>query len=173
MKDIHTINLKFLVLPLLLLCFHTTEAQTRIGYTSVEMILPRMPEYPGYEKDVKTFQQRLDVEMENSVKNARNRLAEYQDDMGLSALREEMDRLEGKRREKAKMNEEKLAQYRMERIRPLQEKMQTAINEVAKEGGFTFILNNTLGDGIASILFGIEKDDITPALCKKLGIRLP
>ncbi len=41
---------------------------------------------------------------------------------------------------------------------------------VAKEGGYTYVLNQAVGAGIPSILYGKESDNLTEAIAKRLGI---
>lgn len=54
-----------------------------------------------------------------------------------------------------------------ELVAPLLEKAQNAIDEVAKENGYTYILDTSTG----TLLFYQDSDDIMPLVKKKLGIQ--
>lgn len=72
-----------------------------------------------------------------------------------------------KRIEEFQSNSETImAQKEQELLQPLIERAKTAINEVAKEKGYTYILDT--GTGV--VVFFDETDDITPFVKKKLGI---
>ena len=59
-----------------------------------------------------------------------------------------------------------IMQKEQELLQPLIERAKTAINEVAKEKGYTYILDT--GTGV--VVFFDDTDDITPFVKKKLGI---
>ncbi len=61
---------------------------------------------------------------------------------------------------------------RQELLEPVLEKLQAAIDAVAAEQGYTYILNQSTGSGVSVLLHGPEEADITEALMKKLGIEL-
>ena len=65
---------------------------------------------------------------------------------------------------------ERLMKRRMDLLKPVQDKLQVAIDATAKEGGYTYILNQAVGEGIPSILFGKDSDNLTTVIAKKLGI---
>ena len=51
-------------------------------------------------------------------------------------------------------------------LQPIIDKAKNAINEVAKEGSFTYILDSSVG----VVLYSVESDDILPLVKKKLGL---
>ena len=63
--------------------------------------------------------------------------------------------------------EDKLAAKREELIGPILEKAQKAIDEVAKENGYTYVFDTSAG----SILFSNESNDIMPLVKTKLGLQ--
>jgi len=48
--------------------------------------------------------------------------------------------------------------------------MEAAIDKVARENGFTFIMNQTTSSGISTILYGPEEADITTQVMSELNI---
>ena len=59
---------------------------------------------------------------------------------------------------------------RNELMQPLLNKLQAAIDAVAEENGYTYILNQTSG---TNILYGVEQFDVTQLIAAKLGITIP
>jgi outer membrane protein len=53
---------------------------------------------------------------------------------------------------------------------PINRKIGNAIEEVAKEQGYTFILNPQIQGSIDIVLYGDDKYDISPLVLKKLGV---
>jgi len=53
---------------------------------------------------------------------------------------------------------------------PIYKKIGKAIEEVAKENGFTFIINPQLSNGGDILLFSDEKFNISDLVLKKLGV---
>ena len=54
-------------------------------------------------------------------------------------------------------------------MEPVYKKVGKGIEDVAKENGFTFILNQQIG-GLDVILYGDEKMDVSDLVLKKLGV---
>lgn len=54
-------------------------------------------------------------------------------------------------------------------MQPVYTKVGKAIEDVAKENGYTFILNQQIG-GLDVILYGDEKNDVSDLVLKKLGV---
>ena len=56
-----------------------------------------------------------------------------------------------------------------ELMEPVYNKVGKAIEDVAKENGYTFILNQQIG-GLDVILYGDENNDVSNLVLKKLGV---
>ncbi|MBK6622437.1 MAG: OmpH family outer membrane protein [Saprospirales bacterium] len=62
---------------------------------------------------------------------------------------------------------------RQDLLNPVLEKLQNAINEVARENGYTHVLNQTTSGGVSTILYGPPEDDLTEKIFNKLGMQIP
>lgn len=72
------------------------------------------------------------------------------------------------RMEEFQQNAQKQLQEReAELLKPIIDRAKKAIEEVAKEGGYTYILDA----GTAAILYSQDSDDIMPQVKKKLGLK--
>ena len=65
--------------------------------------------------------------------------------------------------------QQQFEQERQKLSLPIQRKLQQAIQDVAKENGFSFILSQQIG-GLDVILYGAEKMDVSDLVLKKLGV---
>ncbi len=165
-------------LMLALLGFVSTGNAQKIGYTNVELILSYMPQTKNIETELKKLEEMIGKALEVKQNYYRQKLTEYMEYKEAKKLTPEMDalavkelqKLEGEIQKGIADAEDRLMRRRMELLKPLQDKMQNAIDQVAKEGGYTYILNQAVGAGIPSILYGKESDNVTTLIAKKLGI---
>ncbi len=150
----------------------------RIGYTNVELVLSMMPEARQVEQQLQTFQGQLEAQLQTKQEYAQQRLEEYMDRQSRGDLTPDQDSqyvveltaLDAEIQSMVSEAEQKLVIRRGELLEPVVERLQTAIDEVAAEGGFTYILNQTTSAGVSTLLYGPDEDDITAALLAKLGI---
>ena len=155
-------------------------AQTKVGWTNVELILTYMPQTKVIEKELETLETKLGEQLQVKQKYYQQKMLEYQEAKEKNLLNAEMDaiavkelqRLGGEVETGMKAAQEKLMMRRMTLLKPVQDGIQAAIDGVAKEGGFTYILNNSVGSGVPSILYGQESEDVTVRIAKKLGIEV-
>ena len=66
--------------------------------------------------------------------------------------------------------EEKLYAKRAEIFQPISDKLQKVIDELAKEEGYDYILNNSNATGVAIILHAPKEHDVTRRLLKRMGV---
>ena len=153
------------------------QAQTalKIGYADVEYIISKMPE-------IKQVQSELDatsVQYENQLKSKYTeydqKLKAYQDGVEtmLDAVRQdkeaELTRLQQDIQRFQQTAQTSLQQKQGELMKPLYEKLGTTIEALAKEEGYSHILNGQLG-GVDIVLYADEKYDVSDKVLKKMGI---
>jgi outer membrane protein len=170
------------IAALLMLLGMTARAQapTKVGYTNVELILTYMPETKLIEKELETMETKLGEQLQVKQKYYQQKMMEYMEAKEKNLITPEMDaiavkelgRLEQEIQTGLQAAQEKLLMRRMAMLKPLQDKIQAAIDGVAKEGGYTYILNNSVGSGVPSILYGADGVDVTVAIAKKLGVEV-
>jgi outer membrane protein len=156
-------------------------AQVKIGYTNVEAVIANMPEAKNVQKQLEVFEKKLSANLKIKDDYVKQKYQEYMDlrergtmppeeqqrrEAELMKLDEEVQKLAGDA-------EESLVTKQMELMEPVLDKLQTAINAVAKAQGFTYILNQTTSAGVSTILFGPEENDVTKAVFAQMGIPLP
>lgn len=172
---------KLVLLAVLGLGFFATQAQTqtasgsKIGYADVDYIFSQMPEAKQIDTELKSTQAMLKNQIDSKAQEFQKKYTDYQNNLNtmLDAVRQNTER----ELQQMQANLEKLQQDAQTTIQnkqtqlmePVYKKVGKAIEDVAKENGFTFILNQQIG-GLDVILYGDEKMEISEMVLKKMGI---
>ena len=167
---------------LVLISSLTAQAQVKIGYTNLEVVLANMPEAKTMEQQLQVFQEKLAAKIKVKDDYVKQKYQEYLDMRERNAFATPAIQ-EAAEKELLRLDEEvqKLAQdadydimaKRQALLEPLLAKLQTAIDGVAVAGGYTYILNQTTSAGVSTILYGPDEADITKLLFTKLGLKYP
>lgn len=169
-------NKLFLVLTLTLAGF-VAQAQTalKIGYADVDYILSQMPEAKQVESELQAHNTQLQNQLQAKYQEYQQKLQAYQQSAPtmVDAIRQEKEtelaQLEQriqKFQQDAQTSIQKKSSSLME---PLYEKVGSTIETVAKENGYTYILNGQVG-GIDVVLYADQKHDVSDLVLKKMGI---
>jgi outer membrane protein len=166
---------KFILLVVLGVSAFVTQAQSKIGYADVDYIFSQMPEAKQIDAELKSLQNQLRNNIESKANEFQKKLADYQANLNtmLDAVRANTER----ELQQLQQNLEKLQQDAQTTIQnkqtqlmdPVYKKVGKAIEETAKENGYTFILNQQIG-GLDVILYGDEKADISDLVLKRMGV---
>lgn len=170
---------QFLKISFLFLAFFTlsmgAQAQ-KYGFVNTDLILATMPDVKTMEPQLQTLQTQLQKKGQQMVTNLQKASQTAQAD--LEAGKMSPVQQEAKQKELAKMQEEILAyeqsmqqqlmQKREQLLGPILEKVNNAINAVAKEQGYTMLFNGSPSSGV--LLYADEAQDATAAVKSKLGI---
>lgn len=169
----------FCVLMCVMALMVNGQAVTKIGFTNVELILQYMPETKAIETELAKIEEAVSKALEVKQRYYQQKLIEFMEykqsgkpltpEMEKAATTE-LQKLETEIEKGIADAEERILRRRMELLKPIQDKMQSAIDAVAKEGGYTYILNQAVGEGIPSIIYGKESENVTTKIAKKLGI---
>lgn len=170
---------KLVLLAVLGLSAILTQAQTtttsKIGYADVDYIFSQMPEAKQIDADLKSLQTQLKNQIETKAQEFQKKLQDYQ--ANLNTMPEAVRANTERELQQLQQNLEKLQQDAQTNIQnkqtqlmdPVYKKVGKAIEDTAKENGFTFVLNQQIG-GLDVILYGDEKADISDLVLKKLGV---
>lgn len=168
--------MKKIVLFLLFSCLAVgTVSAQKVGFCNVQLILQKMPEYQVAQEKLNELAKEYKAEIQAKKDKIAELYGSYQADKIL--LSSEM---RSKKEEEIKQNESELEKLRGARfgengdlfterqklVRPLQDKVYEAIEEVADRKGYTLILDVS---GNASVLYYSEKYDCTEDVLKKMG----
>lgn len=167
-----------LLLTIFLAATFTATAQVKIGYTSATQILPQMPAFKAKQSELESYAKVL----ENQMKGKQQELQAK-----ATALQQEYDKLvpvvqDQKRKELDQMQQnlvdfQKTAQADIQKkeqalLTPLYDKIQVAIDAVAKANNYTMVLNAYDGTNSPNLLYAQESSDITGLVLKHMGIEV-
>jgi len=159
-----------LILAACLICSASTFAQ-KYGHVNSTEIMQAMPGLDSVNIKLAEFHKSLETLYENMVNEWQTKNEKFNKEAGTmsSAVRkvreDELTTLNNRIQEFQYNVQEDIEQEQARLIAPFQEKIQNAINEVAKENKFIYILDTQI------LLYYDGGDDITPLVKKKLGIK--
>jgi outer membrane protein len=164
---------KLIVASALALGFFSASAQTKIGYINTEELLGSMPEAAVVSKELEEFGASLDLQREDYVKDLNEKGEKFNRDSATYSpsmkeiKRKELEELYVKIQNYQQTAQEDMNKKTQEKIQPLRKKAMDAINTVAKENGYTYVLE------LSNIIVGPPSDNIIGLVKKKLGIKEP
>lgn len=150
----------------------SAKAQGKIGYISLAELIPTMPEYKKADTSMNDFNTALQQQYQDMV-------TEYQEQSAVLASKDtakytsaqlELKRkgvsdllvkLQGWQQQAQQMQQQK----NQELLAPIQKKALAAIDAVAKENGFAYIISKD------QLLVSPPADDILPLVKKKLNLK--
>lgn len=160
----------------------SVNAQTaiKIGYTNLDYILTNIPDAKDVEAKLKTESAQYDKLYQDKVADFQKKLGDYEKNGAtmsavIKADREkELQNLQNSIQEFQQNAQTELQRKQQQLLAPVLEKINKAINDVAKENGYTHVFNTDAGPGTTAILFvAPTESDISDLVFKKLGATPP
>jgi outer membrane protein len=156
----------------LLTAFNTVEAQN-VAHIDSEQLLMAMPETKAMETELKKVQQTYADEYNAQATALQAKLQKYdqeaptQTDAKNEERRVEVEGLKQKIQKYAQTADQEIQKKRFDLLKPIVEKAQKAVSDVATEKGVKYVLDSSPGKGL--IVF--EGEDLMPSVKTKLGIQ--
>ena len=160
----------FLFVTALFLFAVTANAQ-KYGHVNSAEILKIMPGVDSIQIKLLAFQSELESEFESMMAEFQTKKDKFDKDAGTmsSAVRQvrekELVDLQTRIQEFQYGVQEDLEEKKYELVKPFQDKLQSAINDVAKEHNFAYVFD------VQTLLYYEKGEDITDLVKKKLGIK--
>lgn len=151
--------------------FSTAVNAQKIGYISADEVIQLMPEAASVQTELDQYQRSL-YQNAQDKQTALNEAVQkfYKDSSTMSASLKEVKRGELQKQVQDLSGEDQKIQNQFEQKRqelsiPIQKKLQAAIEEVAKENGYTYILPRE------ALIVMPSTNDIGALVKKKLGLK--
>jgi outer membrane protein len=164
---------KLIVASVMALGFFTASAQTKIGYINTDELIGVMPEAEVADREIKEFKSSLDLQGEDMAKEADVKAEQFvKDSAKLNASMKEIKRNEiiemyQKVQNWPQFSQQKVSEMAQNKIDPIRKKALEAIQAVAKENGYGYVI-----DASTSVLLVSPAGDNLLKLVKaKLGIK--
>lgn len=170
------ISKKIIFFVLILMVLGNLSYAQRWGYVDTKAILEKIPEYKAAEQEVEQISQKWQKELEQMYANIEKMYQKYEAEKVL--LTADVQR----KREDEIINEEKKAKefqkkkfgyegelfkLREEKVKPIQDRLFKAIEDLSKEKRIDFMLDKS---GAVTVLYFNPEYDMTQAVLKKMGI---
>lgn len=166
------------ILPFVAVCLmifaigSDVQAQNKIGYISLQELIPAMPEYKKAETDLADYGKALNEQLNDYRKNFDIKDSIYKADSAkwTPAMREvkkrELNELAMKVYTFQQDAQQLLQKKENDLIVPIQQKAVQTTQAVAKENGYSYILSKE------QLIHFPVSDDVLPLVAKKLGLNL-
>ena len=154
------------------MAFNTVQAQN-VAHIDSEQLLMAMPETKAMETELKKVQQTYADEYNAQATALQAKLQKYdaeaptQTDAKNEERRVEVEGLKQKIQKYAQTADQEIQKKRFDLLKPIVEKAQKAVSDVATEKGVKYVLDASPGKGL--IVF--EGEDLMPSVKTKLGIQ--
>jgi outer membrane protein len=151
----------------------SASAQTKIGYIDTDELIGSMPEVSKIDTELKEYQASLIQQGQDKAKDADDKLAQFvKDSIKMTPSMKEIKRGEivALYQEVQNWNQilqDKYNQKAQEKIAPIKAKAFEAINTVAKEKGYSYVIDAST----SVLLVKPAGDDLMPFVKAKLGIK--
>lgn len=149
-------------------------AQTKIAHINSQELLAAMPETDSAQKELEKIAMQHDLAIEEMSVEFNKKLEDFNQNYNtyselVRASKEaELQDLQKRIQAFQQTAEQDLQRQRYDMFQPIQEKAIGAVNEIAKEQGFTYVIDS--GTGVV-VYMGDDAVDILPLVKTKLNLQ--
>lgn len=164
---------KVIVVIALLVVGLYTNAQQKIGYINSQEIISMMPEAKKVQTDIEAYKKSFSDVLTGKQKELETKFKDYQanaktmSDALKTAKERELQDLQNSMSSYEQTANDKIEEKLQDLLKPINDKAQAAIEAVAKEKGYSYILDTNAG----GIIYALPGDNIIDAVKLKLGIK--
>ncbi len=151
------------------------QSPMKVGFVNVDYVLSNMPETKQAQQALQDTNTQMKNQLQTAVKNYQDKLKNYQSNVaGMSdeqrktteaELTQEQQRIQQLERDMQISLQKKQREF----FQPIYNKLSTTINEVAKEEGFTHVLNSKSGN-VDIVLYAQNSYNISNSVLRKMGV---
>ncbi|PHS60683.1 MAG: hypothetical protein COB12_12820 [Flavobacterium sp.] len=162
-----------LLVSVLILGFTATQAQSKLGHINIQELVSAMPQTKQMEEDVKKAAMAYDADYAMQTDALQAKLQKYDQEAATQTDSEnqkralEVEEMKRKLELFAQGAQQELQKKQFDLYRPIEEKAQNAIKDVAAERGIIYVFDSSPGKGL--IVFD-KGENIFEAVKAKLGI---
>lgn len=157
-----------------LFLFSTFASAQKFGYVNSALILKDMPEMKQFQSTLDSYQKQLEKQGEAKLTafQQKQQAAAQKKQQGLMTPKEEeevtaeLQKMQQELYDYSAQMDKDLSERQQKEMKPILDKVNTAIQDVAKEGSYQYIFDAQSG----VILYADEASDVTNLVKSKLGI---
>lgn len=170
-------NMKNIIKPMLFaaLCLLATSAfSQKFGYINTQELISQVPSVKEANSNIDTYRKQLQGKYENMIKALQTKyqgLEQKQASGDISPKELETEALKLKEEERKiaefeQSSQQKILEKSETLLKPLRDRIQKAIDDVASENGFDYIFDASMG----VILYADDTSDVSSLVKAKLGL---
>ncbi len=155
----------------------TTAGPLKLGYTNIDYVLSQTPEAKDIQNQLTIQRTQSENELKRMQKELEDKYGAYEkgaaqmSDVIKKDRETELQGLQARIQEFGRTAEQSLQTKYQQLVNPVVQKIQKAIDAVAKETGYQYVFNLDAGaNTIPILLVAPEENNITELVLKKLGI---
>src|SRR5258707_10570862 len=149
------------------------KAQTKIGYINFQVLVGQMPEAKTVKSQLDIYQKQFIDQLTSMNNELQTKGQEFQKtstsmtDAVRSAKQSELQDIQKRMQDYQNDAQQKVEAKTNELSKPLIDKARAAVTEVAKEKGYTYVLDS----GQTTLIVSPEGDDMMASVKTKLGLK--
>jgi outer membrane protein len=149
------------------------QTSAKLGYIDSNELLEMMPGKDSIQLVLQEYGKTLETQLQTMYQEYQNKLADYQTNVNTMSTiikqtkEKELADLETRIQDFQQQADQDLQNKQMELIEPLVTKARKAIEEVARENGYTYIFDV----GMGSFIYYEKGENIMPLVKQKLGLQ--
>ncbi len=149
------------------------QVNAKLGYVDSNKLLEMMPGKDSIQKTLKAYSASLQNQLQTMYMEYQNKLTDYQNnsktmsDIIRQTKEKELADMETRIQDFQQKADSDLQAKQTELLQPLLDKAKKAIEDVAKENGYTYIFDA----GVGVLLYYEKGDNILPLVKTKLGLK--
>lgn len=156
------------------------QAQIKIAYINLELVMAYLPEVQNVNKELQTYQTQLTKSLKTKQDYFDLKYQEYQEAAQhpdataetLAPLQQELQKLQVELQQSLTISENQIVQKQNTLMNPILETVQKELQAIAAEKNYDYVLNSA-SSGSSIILHASEANDISELLLNRLGVEIP
>ncbi len=168
--------IKKILLTILLAAPMTLLAQSKFACFNQGDIITAMPEYKAAMTELESLYAQHKTSLEEMEKEIMTKYEKFQKEAEGMLLQirdrraQELQDLQTRYQEAAQETEKIMSEAQEARLRPISAKLQEAVNAVAREGNYVYIVDKNGANSIGLFINEALNEDVTKLIMAKLGI---
>ncbi|MDR5589406.1 OmpH family outer membrane protein [Christiangramia sp. SM2212] len=169
MKQFRTL---FIALALMIGATAFTNAQSKVAHIATQDLVQSLPEYKGAMDQLQKLEKTYDAEIKDMLSEAQSTMQRYEAEANTKSEEEnqkratELQAAQRRIQEHSSKARQDLQKKETDLLRPILEKVRTAIQKVARAKGYDYVLDSTTGTGVLLA----DGYDLMPDVKKELGL---
>ena len=151
---------------------HLAQAQTKIGHVNMQELIQSLPDYKAAEGKLQAYAKDLQATYAAMQDEYQEKVSKYlKDSTNMTqpmkdARRQDIEDLAKRMQSIESTSDQKLQEKQLELLKPMQEKVATAVKTAAKDNGYTYVFDTSQG---SALVYYPEGEDLTEIVKKKIG----